>query len=116
MRGGGAAEGGGPPLRRRAVVHIPGEEGDEGILGHGGGRQEGGRKWAGRGGIRIFPAGGEGALFASGGGEGYCKIFKKSPENALLKKFLKIVQNLCNFPFLGTFFIISTCSMRKIFS
>ncbi len=39
------------------------------IRGYGGGRQEGGRKWAKRGGIRIFPAGGE-ALFAPGG-EGY---------------------------------------------
>ncbi len=48
------------------------------ILGHGGGRQEGGRKWAGRGGIRIFPAGGGEALFASGGGEGYCKISKRA--------------------------------------
>ncbi len=47
------------------------------ILGHGGGRQEGGKKWAGRGGIRIFPAGG-GKYFLLQGGEGYCKIAKRA--------------------------------------
>ncbi len=48
-----------------------------GILGHGGGRQEGGRKWAGRGGgILIFSAGGE-ALFAGGGGKGTEKLQKE---------------------------------------
>ena len=59
------------------------------ILGHGGGRQEGGRKWSGRRGIRIFPAGG-GSTFSSRGGEGYCKIAKKSPKNALFEGVLGI--------------------------
>ena len=44
------------------------------ILGHGGGRQEGGRRWAGRGGDSDFsPRGGE-AIFAPGGGKGTVKL------------------------------------------
>ena len=43
------------------------------ILGHGGGRQEGGRKWA--GGIWIFPAGGEHFLLQ--GGKGAVKLQKE---------------------------------------
>ena len=84
------------------------------ILGHGGGRQEGGRKWAGGGGDSDF-SGREGeALFASGGGgEGYCKISKRAIKMHFSKKFWKYVQNMCNFAFLGTFFIISTWSMGK---
>ncbi len=44
-------------IRRRDTV----------ILGNGGGRQEGGRKWASSGGFGFFRQGGE-ALFASEGG------------------------------------------------
>ncbi len=43
------------------------------ILGHGGGRQEGGRKWASRGGDSDFSRKG-GEHFASGGGKGTVKF------------------------------------------
>ena len=49
------------------------------ILGQGGGRQ---------GGIRIFPAGGGEALFASGGGKGTGK-FQKEPQKCTFKKVLE---------------------------
>ena len=51
---------------------------DPTILGHGGGWQEGGRKWAGRGGDSDFSGRGGEALFASGGGKGTVK-FQKEP-------------------------------------
>ncbi len=54
------------------------------ILGHGGGRQEGGRKWAGRGGIRIFPAGG-GKHFLLQAPKGTVK-FQKDPRKCTFKK------------------------------
>ncbi len=52
------------------------------ILGHGGGRQEGDRKWAGRGEFGFFLQGGGEALFApgGGGGVGYRKIAKRAPK------------------------------------
>ena len=54
------------------------------ILGHGGGRQEGGRKWAGRGGIGFFLQGG--AFFATGGGKNTVKLRKKALKQALFKE------------------------------
>ncbi len=53
------------------------------ILGHGGGRQEGGGKWAGRGGDSDFSPRGEEALFAPGGGKGTVNCFKNPPKQAL---------------------------------
>ncbi len=48
------------------------------ILGHGGGRQEGGRKWAGRGDSDFFCTRGP-FLLQEGGG--FCKIAKKSKKS-----------------------------------
>ncbi len=59
-----------------------------GILGHGGGRQEGVENWPEGGGIRIFPAGGE-ARIAPGGGRMLYNC-KKNPENALFQGVLEI--------------------------
>ncbi len=77
------------------------------ILGHGSGQQEGGRKWAGRGGIRIFPAGGGARLLEN------CK---KSPKNALFEGVLEIYSKYVHFCiFEAHFFMISSCSMGNIF-
>ncbi len=53
------------------------------ILGHGGGRQEGGRRRAGRGG-QIFPAGKK-ALFAPGEGKDSVKLLKRALKQTLFE-------------------------------
>ncbi len=78
----------------------------------------------GRRGVENGPAGGGdldfscrgGNTFCSRRGEGYCKIEKRALKMHFFKEFWKNVQNMCNFPFLGTFFMISIDSMGKNFS
>ncbi len=60
------------------------------ILGHSGERQEGGRKWAARARGFGFILQGGGSTFCSRRGEGYCKNYKKSPNNALYEGDLEI--------------------------
>ncbi len=64
------------------------------ILGHGGGRQEGGRKWAGRGGKHFL---------LQGGGEGTVK-FQKALKMHFLKKVLEICSKYVHFCILKAHF------------
>ncbi len=64
------------------------------IRGHGGGWQEGGRKWAGRGGSDFSSRGGE-ALVASGGRKGVLLIFLKESQNRhFSRKLKKCIKNM----------------------
>ncbi len=88
-----------------------------GILGHGGGRQEGGRKWAGREGDSDFSCRRGVRTFCSRWGEGYCKIAKRALQNHFLREVWELVKNMYNFAvFWHNFFVIFTCSIGKNFS
>ena len=52
------------------------------------------------------------ALFALGEG----KIAKRALKMHFSTEFWKLVQNMCNFVFLGTVFNICTCSLGNMFS